>query len=257
MDTHSTNSSLPSGLGVSNKITRWEPNFSSYTAKERPLYARQKSIKPFAMILTASRNRGKSFLIKHLYQTQWKNKFDLVILFSNTILSGGYDYINKPTKYSEYDEDIITQLWDIQETQKEENGYMLNILVVLDDCISNAVRESQALSDLFTKGRHALISVVFSTQNPVQASQTFRQNCNYSVMLKTMGRGKEHLINSYLLDLVDPEDCQSMKPYKYMNQILKEVWSEPYQALVIEYDKQGDEIQDCVFHYRVEQVSKK
>lgn len=240
--------------GMNIGLKDWEPAFPVYDHKDRPEHIRKKSIKPFSMILAASRNQGKSVLIRHLYEQYWEGKFDLVIVFSKTLGNGWYDqFIKHQTKFSTFDTEKLEMLNDIQQEQLEKTGYYLNILCIFDDCLGKDIMYSQELDDIFTLGRHKGISVVFATQNPTCINQTARQNTTHAIVLRLKGRGREHIIDGWLTDLVDEdeEDMKGMKPEKWLKSVMKWVFSERYRSMVIEYDKEGSSFDSCVFTYKL------
>jgi hypothetical protein len=232
-------------------LNEWVPDFPVYTYKDRPQFSQPKSIKPFAMIIAASRNQGKSVLFKRLYEDHFRDKMDLVIVFSSTLGNGFYDdFIESKTKYTNYDEEVIYNLFNIQESVKKAKGYYLNTLVIFDDIVGDQIKHSEAIQDLFVLGRHRNISIAFLTQSPVLCKTTWRQNCTHLFLLRCKGSGLDHIIQGFLLDLVDDEDSTEMKPERYLRKILKSVFSEKYKSIVVEFDKEGNSLQDCMTSYK-------
>lgn len=237
-------------LDNNNTLLEWVPDFPVYTYKDRPQFSQPKSIKPFAMIIAASRNQGKSILFKRLYEDHFRDKMDLVIVFSSTLGNGFYDeFIESKTKYTNYDEEVIYNLFNIQESVKKQKGYYLNTLVIFDDIVGDQIKHSEAIQDLFVLGRHRNISIAFLTQSPVLCKTTWRQNCTHLFLLRCKGSGLDHIIDGFLLDLVDDEDTQ-MKPEKFLRKVLKNVFSEKYKSIVVEFDKEGNSLQNCMTTYK-------
>lgn len=253
MDKDSLSDISSSSAGCSDlpKLDYWEPNFPSYNHNDKPPAIYNRSIKPFAMMIISSRNQGKSVMLRHLYEEHFEGRFDLVIVFSNTLGNGWYDeFLQCKTKYNQYDEDVLINLLNIQQEHKAEYGKYLNVLTIFDDCVSEEIKNSEPLQNLFLMGRHMAISIVFITQSPTLAKTVWRQNTTHLIVLRCKGKGKEHIINGFLLDLVDEEDCGSMKPDAFLRKLLKSVFDERYTALVVDYDKEGNSLRDCMKLYR-------
>jgi len=243
----------------SNDLENWNPSFPSYTYNEKPPFLRKKSIKPFSMILCASRNQGKSYMIRYLYENHWEKKFDLVMVFSKTLGSGFYDqFIKSKTKYSSFSPEILQKLFALQEEHKKKTSSYLNILCVFDDCLGSNIMYNQEVQDVFTLGRHLGLSVVFATQNPTCVSQTCRQNTTHLVLLRCKGRGLDNILNNFLLDLIDedelPDHCKRVDVF--LRSIIKKVFSIRYRALVIDYDKEGTTFSDCAKTFMVPEIWK-
>ena len=239
-----------------NDLHIWEPHFDNYKYNEKPPSLRLRSIKPFAMLICSSRNQGKTVMLRHLYEKQFEARFDLVILFSQTIGNGFYEQFmgeHKKTFYDEFDENVLININNIQEKVRKEKGFYLNILVIFDDCVSESIKHNEEIQNLFTRGRHKGISICFITQSPTLVKSTWRQNCTHLIVLRTKGLGLDNLKTNFLLDLIDAEEIpNNIKPDKYLNQIVKKVFNEKYNALVVEYDKEGNSLNDCIFQYKAD-----
>lgn len=235
------------------KILKWSPDFPKYGTndKDRPKYIRPKSIKPFAMIICSSRNQGKSSMIRHLYENFFESKYDIVIVFSKTLGNGFYEqFINSRLMFEKFDQQIIDNVLDKQEDIKEEKGFYYNILMIFDDMLGNDVKYSETVSDLFTMGRHKGISIIFATQNPVMCHQSWRQNTTHLIFLRAKGRGRDHIIDNFLLDLVDEDyDTGNLKAEPFLRDLIKKIFEQRYRAIVVEYDKQNIRLSETLFYY--------
>lgn len=235
-------------------LSEWNPDFPIYKTndKDRPIKIKPKSIKPFSMIICSTRNQGKSTIIKYLYKTYFKNKYDIVIVFSKTLNNGFYSFVKSSTKYSKFDPNIIHKLLEIQNNQSEKTGYYYNILLIFDDMLGNDIFYSQEVSDIFTNGRHHAISIIFATQNPTCCNQSWRQNTTHLIVLRCKGRGQDHIINGFLLDIIDEEkDTSGMRADRFLRILMKKIFEERYRAIVIEYDKDDMYINQCMFYFKV------
>lgn len=210
-----------------------------------------RSLKPFSFIICSSRNQGKSVLLRDLYERHWEGNFHLVLVFSNTLGTNWYDsFIPASTKYHQYDEDILINLFKLQQEHKEKTGKYLNVLAIFDDCISEELKHSEVLQNIFILGRHLGISICFITQSPTLVKSTWRQNTTHLAILRLKGLGKEHIINNFLLDLIEEEDTDGSKPATYASKLLRKTFEERYRALIVEYDNEGNSLRDVVSWYK-------
>lgn len=246
-------------INESVNLKQWAPDFPLFDYKNRPKGIQPKAIKPFSLIICASRNSGKSVLFRCLYEQHFEGQFDIVILFSNTLGNGFYDeFIPNKTKFHHFDEGVLTNLLEIQEKQKKTSGFYLNTLVIFDDCIGDDVKNSEVIQDLFVLGRHKAISIVFITQTPTFCKTSWRVNTTHLIVLRIKGSGLDHIIDSFLSDLIEEDDITipGMKADKYLRYLIKQTFSEKFRALVIDYNLEGSKLTECMFTHRCDGVFK-
>lgn len=155
-------------------IKQWQPRFY-YDRKQ-----------PFATIISASRNSGKSILVKYLYKNIWKPKkfFDVVIIFSKTLCNGFYQqFIDTKLLYDKYVPEALHSLQNIAKKYMHE-GKRFNFLCILDDSISLRQKYDEPLTDMFTQGRHYGASIVFITQKLSYASLTWVNNATEIIIMR-------------------------------------------------------------------------
>lgn len=231
-------------------IGTWIPSIEQYTYKNLPVNYYSKSLKPFAMAIIASRNQGKSALFKFLYKKLLNGKFSMVIIFSNTMLSGQYNYINTKLKYTKYSSEVLENLQLTQDNYYRKHHKYFNTLVIFDDCISANIKNDQSLENIFLMGRHRATSIAFLAQAPTLLRSTWRQNITHLFILRIKGLGKEYIIDNFLLDLVDDDDIADEKPNKFLKKLMKQVFAEKYRALVVEFEKESSAFYNCVSEFK-------
>ncbi|MHA1522136.1 MAG: ATPase/DNA packaging protein [Promethearchaeota archaeon] len=160
--------------------------------------------KPFAMCVSATRNSGKSYLIRHLYKDVWMRKrmFDTTIVFSQTLANDFYaDFVNSKLMYESYQPEVLKKTF-AEARKMIKYGKVWNVLIILDDCISAKDKYDKQLTSIFTQGRHINISIVYITQKLSYTSTTWINNCNYILILRNVSRGEKRYIAEKIL--VDP-----------------------------------------------------
>lgn len=132
-----------------------------------------------AIIIAACRRSGKSFMTKEiLYHIGLVQKFDLVILFSETAnFNNDFDYVPKTFRYSGYKKEVLADIIKKQEQiylkhqeLKEKHKYYdkepIKICIIFDDVAHDkSLFYSEEITKLFVLGRHVGLSIFFLTQH--------------------------------------------------------------------------------------------
>lgn len=248
-DFRDTSTESSDGIIQNYPIKEWEVNFNQYTYDKLPKNMYSKSLKPFAMALIASRNSGKTAMFRYLFKNYLKGHFEIIIIFSNTIDSGQYDFLDTDLKYHSYDPEVLRELAETQREYKQKHGKYFNTLIIFDDCI-HGVKEEPEIENVFLMGRHSATSICFISQSPTLLKTTWRQNITLLMVLRIKGLGKEYIINNFLLDLIDDDEYKNESPKKYLSKLIKSVTDIPYTALVIDYELLNREFFDCVKYFK-------
>jgi len=226
-------------------------------AVKAPHYLKSKSIKPFSLLAVATRSSGKSTMIRHLYKINNFNKeFDIIIVISNTISTGFYDEfidVNKRILASSYDEGILISLRENQDVYKAEHGIFPRALVILDDCIGDKVKYNNELQNLFCMGRHRGTSVIFISQTSTLIQSSWRQNSTHVIIMRLKGMGLKHVIENFLMDVIDQEDIGDSKGRidVYAANLIRFYMNIKYTAVVILYEAQGYGMNDFIKYYDI------
>lgn len=154
-------------------IPLWKPKF--------------KRGKPFAMLIFASRNSGKSYLMRHLIRDYLRTQYDVFVIVSDSpdtksdfepVMPEGTIYLNN-MNYN-----LINELDKTNKQRLLERKEPLQMLIMFDDKVGNDVKNDQQLLQLFTRGRHLGISLIFSSQAKKLAETTWTNNADYTIILK-------------------------------------------------------------------------
>lgn len=235
-----------------NILDEWNPSFSNFNHTNVPPSMKSRSIKPFSMIICGSRNQGKSTVIRDIYEKYLEGKFDLVIVFSRTLSNGFYQeflYGDGIILKDDFNPDILTRVEQHQKDRVKNKQKLLNVLILLDDCVDQKIKYNEQINQLFIRGRHLAMSVIFITQSPTLVQSVWRQNTSYLICLKMKGLGLTNLKNNFLLDLVDKDDTDGERPDIFLDRLIKQVFDTRYQCLVVEYEQEGNSLSDCCFTY--------
>lgn len=125
----------------------------------------------YTVIFNGSRRTGKSNLV-HAFARHNRPLFKEVYVFTNTKASGEYfRYVPINRVYTGFREDILIQIIKRQiklrmaQTRGELKDENIDILVIIDDCISNNLRFQHEFNRIFWEGRHYGISLWVTSQD--------------------------------------------------------------------------------------------
>jgi hypothetical protein len=231
-------------------IQRWDANFNSIKHEN----FKKNSPQPFSMIVCGSRNQGKSVIIRDLVENHM-GQFDIYVVFSNTLSNGWYQqFITSRLMFEEYKPEVLLHLEQAQKERLSKRKKLLNILIIFDDCISLKNKYSDVIMQLFTRGRHLGMSIVFATQTPTMCASIWRQNTTYLILLKCKGTAMEHIVNNFMIDLFEVGDLNSETPKQLPERIrtfLHSIFEEKYRACVVLYEQEGNDFTDAIKTYKV------
>lgn len=203
----------------------------------------------FSSMLVASRKSGKSYLVKYLLQEHLMGLYHLTVIMCPSIddLEEYNSCIGKfPKKLcSKYDEQYLERLVLRNEERMIKGKKPIETLVLIDDSSGVDTRNSDMLFKLYTRGRHAGISVIFICQEYTSLKPGIRNNVELWILLRqlsTNGRVKaaeEVLSGSNRLD-------SSINEKKFYLDLQDDYAREVGDALIV--DKRGED--DGLFYFR-------
>lgn len=177
----------------------------------------------YTVVFNGSRRTGKSQLI-HAFARHNRPLFKEVYVFTNTKASGEYfRYVPISRVYKGFQEEILLQIIGRQiglrkaQTRGELKDQNVDILVIIDDCISNNLRFKHEFNRVFWEGRHYGISLWVTSQDIKAIAPGATINADVSFIFPFGdARSAETVNNKYLYfldkyqseDLLDHEDIR-------------------------------------------------
>ena len=157
-------------------------------------------ILPMRSLIIGPSASGKTYLLNNLITNIYKNCFERVYIFSQSIyLDRTYDPI-KETQKEIKNEDLYFETFDeaalqniinnhsriIAKLKDEKSKEMYNICIVIDDFIDDRriSNNSKALNSLFIRGRHSFISTICLIQKYISVSPMIRLNVSALMIFK-------------------------------------------------------------------------
>ena len=193
----------------------------------------------YTMVLSSCRNSGKSYLVKDLFKKNRMNAYyDVIVIFSKTLLTGFYDFVETKFKYENFQDSVLENLMELQRERKNQGKPLLKALVLIDDYLDSKMGYKQTIIDIFSLGRHMNISLIQLVQNLNFLTGVMKQNTTIAITLKLKGRGKINFINHYMMDLFD-DVTEEREILRISSRILTRVFEEQYRALVLLFEDEN------------------
>ena len=201
---------------------------------------------PIRSVILGPSGSGKTILLQNMIMNLYDKCFERVYIFSyrqvpSRIWEPVRNYIEDKMDAHETDQDkfyfdhydqeslekiIETQNKIILEQKSKNKKKLFQILIIIDDMADNSEmsRQSKLLHSLYTRGRHACISTVTSTQKFTAISPIIRVNATelYVYRLRS-GQDLDTLIN----------EVSALIDKKTLLNIYKQCTAEPYSFLYI------------------------
>ena len=170
--------------------------------------------------ITAKTNSGKTFLTRYLLD-QYKHDFDKIILVCPTEKINGFykGLVNDKDVYETIDENWIKQLMNkIANLPKEKHK---PILLIFDDVGNEPFVGTTAFKNLFSRGRHYKISIIFISQYLYMLPAQARSNIGYLIVGQTNVASREILEKEFNFSNLAPREFialynKSTKDYNFL-----------------------------------------
>ena len=158
-----------------------------------------KTYNSFTAIISGSRMSGKSNFVKFLMCSnkggKLADKFDMIVIFSKTILNGHYQsFLKTKLMFPEFNPLILTAMQNKHEEYKQK-GKSFKFLVIFDDMITANIKYQESITSFFYNSRHYGGSILFLTQKSSEVASGWRANTVLFVILKSLSR-KEKKYNA-------------------------------------------------------------
>jgi hypothetical protein len=203
------------------KLKKWAPKFKRGHC--------------FAMLLFASRNSGKSYLIRHLIRDYLIPIYDIFIVVSDspdTITDFAPCCPQGTIFLKEMNYEIFNEITRKNQELTKKGKADLNSLLIFDDKIGKDTKNDEQLLQLFTRGRHLGISIIFSSQAKKMAETTWLNNADYTIILKqNSAQQRETVVKNILKGTVEVEDPKQED--RLIRDIVKGYASDQGDALII------------------------
>ncbi len=212
------------------KLTKWKPKF--------------KRGECFASLVTASRNSGKSYLLRHLIRCYLKELYDIFIFISDSP-DNKTDFepviSPKPAIFlTDMNYAILNKIQKTNEEREKKGKDKLYTLVLFDDKVSSSVKSDDQLLQLYTRGRHLGVSVIFSSQSRTLANPVWVANSDLTIILKSnSAQQKKGIIENILRGTVPVDNDKDEN--RILRAILMHYCKNQGDCLIVDAKKQSND----------------
>lgn len=206
--------------------------------------------------MIAKRATGKSFLTREIMYHK-KNIASAVAISRTEALNSFYsEFIPDSYIYSEYNSDILTNIYQRQSKINEDNKLRIkdgkrvkddSIMLIMDDCMSSKgtwLKDSNIL-ELFFNGRHHHLSFILTMQFSLGIPPELRSNFDYIFLLaEDTISNRKRLYDHY---------AGMFPSFEIFQQVFSDV-TQNYGVMVINNRVHSKNITDKVFWYKAKEV---
>ena len=196
----------------------------------------------FSMMLIAKRRSGKTELIKYFYEKYWHDKYDLVLVYTTDANAEYYkQWIKGKRQFiTNNDLDKIKTAIKFNSNLRKKNRMPVNTLVIFDDTVSRKQKFDEDILNLYTKGRHYNLSIVYSSQTPTLVDNIWKENSDFIFIFKmTTRRYQEYVADNIISGTLDVSFDSKIKERNAYIDLLKRITSKKYRTLVLDMYKEG------------------
>jgi len=165
----------------------------------------------FSMGIIGARRSGKSYMIKHLYRYYLKQQYHATFVYTSIANAPFYEefiesYSEDGTVFTDPPPDDFLDIIDAAQAELQSRGKpKLRYLVIIDDLITDNMRHDENISEIFTRGRHTNMSIIFASQSTTALHPKWRGNLDYAVIFNVIRfNERDFLIKEYMGDMELP-----------------------------------------------------
>lgn len=197
------------------------------------------------IVITGKRHTGKSVLLRDIMY-RLRNKVDLVIGICPTELGSGTlnGIAPKMFTYTRFDLGILQRLIDTQTAVRESGETPLKIMLILDDCMSDAsLLKKTQVREIFMNGRHLNIGIIMTAQYMMDLPNSIRTNIDFIFSFREPSVGnRERLYRNFFGVFSRPHDFE----------IVFRVCTEGYRCIALDNRTKTMNPERCVFYYQAQ-----
>lgn len=181
--------------------------------------------------MISSTGSGKTTILKHILSVV-HNKYDVIILMSRTArLQKAYDFFPRDNIVDDYDEELMTTIWNTQLEDHEKGKKLDKVMVILDDVIASpSFKKSKMIEEMAFSARHLNITMWILSQNYTSIKPGIRNNIRILVSFWLESKKEREKVIEQFLSTINN---------RVGSHIFKAITGTKYQAIIISNYKVG------------------
>lgn len=184
----------------------------------------------YTVVVLGKRRSGKTCFIKALCAMRLRPFFPRVVVFTKTKYSAEYaKFVPESQIIGDLDEDKLRALFEIQKTFKEKSlagsfkGNM-NLLIIIDDCLSAGLKYQKLIDQVFFEGRHMGIFFIVTSQDIKGINPACHSNADLGVFFNVRSeRDKEAMRTKF---------CDFFKNNEEMEEVTDQVLHQKWHTMI-------------------------
>lgn len=191
--------------------------------------------------IVAATGSGKTVLLKDIL-SEIAGDYNKFYLMSRTArLQEAYDFVPRRMITDDFDEELLTEIWNRQVDSKAQEKKIDKVLIVLDDIIASpSYKSSKMLDEIAYGARHCNITLILLSQNMSSIKTSIRNNIRIAVAFQLSSkREREKFVEQFLA-----------AENNHVGDILfRRLTDVKYQCIIVQAYKSGASVEDKVKVY--------
>ncbi len=191
----------------------------SYSGREYRVFPLKWSMfgKDYTIVVLGKRRSGKSCFIRSLLGNYLRVFFPRVYVFTKTAASGEYaKFVPEAYIIDFLDLDLLQKIFDTQKKYKHKSrkgsfhGNM-NVLIIMDDCLSENLKYKKLVNEIFYEGRHMNICFIVTSQDLKGLSPGCMANADFGIFFNVRSeRDKEAMRTKFCDFMANDEEMEEV-----------------------------------------------
>jgi len=191
--------------------------------------------------ICAATGSGKTVLLKDILSKIHTN-YDKIHVFSRTAkLQESYDFVPRYMITDDFDEELLTEIWNHQVDTHQQEKPLEQVLLILDDIIASpSYKKSKMLDEVAYGARHLKITVILLSQNMSSIKSSIRNNIRIAIAFQLSSkREREKFVEQFL----------AAENNRIGDVLFRRITDVKYQSIIVQAYKSGALINEKVKRY--------
>jgi len=199
----------------------------------------------FSSMIIAPRRSGKTYFINWLLHNPLKNKYDMIFIFTTSSGVSEYKKMNIPLRNVKIYANYMPEVIEMVKKTNTGTDNPANILMIFDDSCSRKQKFDDEILDLYTKGRHFNISIIYSVQTATLVDNIWKDNSDFIFLFKPRtSKQRLYIVENLISGMMDIDFDKISEEKKFYKNVLKAVTDISHTMMII------DMVEQAIFHFK-------